>query len=211
MKTEKITQDIQVRSSDPSTLHVARLRHPPKRVTGSNSRRSRPQRSEPEKKTPSGKETRETLKEMGFSGDGSSRSECQNECQNVSQRPMLLMSIGAVLVLLVLTHICARRILNLELLPQFNWRIPQIAIWAKGRHSNAPHLHSEGLNSSQIADHTCKVQQSSVSTAIRRGFLECMKLPGQSNKAISCGTCPTAQLPLRLVAGSHLEIRHSAC
>ena len=62
-----------------------------------------------------------------------------------------------------------------------------------------------------FADHTCKVQQSSVSTAIRRGFLECMKLPGQSNKAISCGTCPTAQLPLRLVAGSHLEIRHSAC
>ena len=80
------------------------------------------------KKTPSGKETRETLKEMGFSGDGSSRSECQNECQNVSQHPMLLMSIGAVLVLLVLTHIRARRILNLELLPQFNWRIPQIAI-----------------------------------------------------------------------------------
>ena len=70
----------------------------------------------------------ETLKEMGFSGDGSSRSECQNECQNVSQNPTLLMSIGAVLVLLVLTHICARRILNLELLPQFNWRIPQIAI-----------------------------------------------------------------------------------
>ena len=63
---------------------------------------------------------------------------------------MLLMSIGAVLVLLVLTHIRARRILNLELLPLFNWRIPQIAIWAKGRHSNAPHLHSEGLNSSQI-------------------------------------------------------------
>ena len=81
-----------------------------------------------QKKTPSGKETWETLKEMGFSGDGSSRSECQNECQNVSQHPMLLMSIGAVLVLLVLTHICARRILNLELLPQFNWRIPQIAI-----------------------------------------------------------------------------------
>ena len=39
---------------------------------------------------------------MGFSGDGSSRSECQNdqnECQNVSQHPML-MSIGSVLVLL---------------------------------------------------------------------------------------------------------------
>ena len=71
------------------------------------------------KKTPSGKETRETLKEMGFSDDGSSRSECQNECQNVSQHP-LLMSIGSVLALLVLTHICARRILNLELLPQFN-------------------------------------------------------------------------------------------
>ena len=107
MKTEKSHKDTQVRSSDPSTLHVARLRHPPKRVTGSNSRRSRPQRSEPEKKTPSGKETRETLKEMGFSGDGSSRSECQNECQNVSQHPMLLMSIGAVLVLLVLTpHPC---------------------------------------------------------------------------------------------------------
>ena len=29
---------------------MARLRHPPKRVTGSNSRSSRPQRSEPEKK-----------------------------------------------------------------------------------------------------------------------------------------------------------------
>ena len=41
---------------------------------------------------------------------------------------MLLMSISAVLDLLVLTHIRARRILNLELLPQFNWRIPQIAI-----------------------------------------------------------------------------------
>ena len=78
MKTEKSHKDTQVRSSDPSTLHVARLRHPPKRVTGSNSRSSRPQRSEPEKKTPSGKETRETFKEMGFSGDGSSRSECQN-------------------------------------------------------------------------------------------------------------------------------------
>ena len=85
---------------------MARLRHPPKRVTGSNSRSSRPQRSE-RKKNPSGKETRETLKEMGFSGDGSSRSEWQNECQNVSQHPMLLMSIGAVLVLLVLTpHPC---------------------------------------------------------------------------------------------------------
>ena len=176
MKTEKSHKDTQVRSSDPSTLHVARLRHPPKRVTGSNSRRSRPQRSEPEKKTPSSKETRVTLKEMGFRGDGSSRSECQNECQNVSQHPMLLMSIGAVLVLLVLTHICARRILNLELLPQFNWRIPQIAIWAKGRHSNAPHLHVEGLNRSQIADHTCKVHQSSVSTAIRSLW----GLPGQS-------------------------------
>ena len=128
MKTEKIHKDTQVPSSDPSTLHVARLRYSPKRVTGSNSRRSRPQRSEPEKKTPSSKETRVTLKEMGFRGDGSSRSECQNECQNVSQHPMLLMSIGAVLVLLVLTHIRARRILNLELLPQFNWRIPQIAI-----------------------------------------------------------------------------------
>ena len=59
-----------------------------------------------EKTTPSGKETRETLEEMGFSCDGSSRSECQNECQNVSH-PMLLMSIGAVLVLLVLTpHPC---------------------------------------------------------------------------------------------------------
>ena len=40
---EKSHKDIQVRSSDLST-------HPPKRVTGSNSRRSRPQRSEPEKK-----------------------------------------------------------------------------------------------------------------------------------------------------------------
>ena len=69
------------------------------------------------KKTPSGKETWATLKEMGFSGDGSSRSEWQNECHNVSQHPTLLMSIGAVLVLLVLTHIRARRILNLELLP----------------------------------------------------------------------------------------------
>ena len=29
MKTEKSHKDIQVRSSDPSTLHVARLRHPP--------------------------------------------------------------------------------------------------------------------------------------------------------------------------------------
>ena len=48
--------------------------------------------------------------------------------QNVSQHPMLLMSIGAVLVLLVLTHIRARRILNLQLLPQFSWCIPQIAI-----------------------------------------------------------------------------------
>ena len=104
MKTPKKThKDTQVRSSDPSTLHVARLRHPPRRVTGSNSRRSRPQRSEPNKETPSGKETWETLEEMGFSGDGSSRS----ECQNVSQHPMLLMSIGAVLVLLVLTpHPC---------------------------------------------------------------------------------------------------------
>ena len=120
-----------------------------RRVTGSNSRSSRPQRSEPEKKNPIGKETRETLKEMGFSGDGSSRSECPNECQNVSQHPMR-MSIGAVLVLLVLTHIRARRILNLELLPQFNWRIPQIAIWVRGRQLNLPHLHSEGLNRSQI-------------------------------------------------------------
>ena len=48
--------------------------------------------------------------------------------KNVSQHPILLMSIGAVLDLLFLTHIRARRILNLELLPQFNWRIPQIAI-----------------------------------------------------------------------------------
>jgi hypothetical protein len=45
----------------------------------------------------------------------------------VSQYPML-MSIGSVLVLLVLTHIRPKWILNLELLPQFNWRIPQIAI-----------------------------------------------------------------------------------
>ena len=29
MKTEKSHKDRQVRSSDPSTLHVARLRHPP--------------------------------------------------------------------------------------------------------------------------------------------------------------------------------------
>ena len=49
-KLKKSHKDTQVRSSDPSTLHVARLRHPPKRVTGSNSRSSRPQRSEPEKK-----------------------------------------------------------------------------------------------------------------------------------------------------------------
>ena len=67
MKTEKNThKDTLVRSSDPSTLHVARLHHPPKRVTGSNSRSSRPQRGEPGKK-PSGKETRETLEEMGLS------------------------------------------------------------------------------------------------------------------------------------------------
>ena len=120
MKTEKSHKDIQVRSSDPSTLHVARLRHPP--IEGSQVRtHAAPDLSEASrKKKLIGKETRETLKEMGFSGDGSSRSECQNECQNVSQHPMLLMSIGAVLVLLVLTHIRARRILNLELLPQFN-------------------------------------------------------------------------------------------
>ena len=120
MKTEKSHKDIQVRSSDPSTLHVARLRHPP--IEGSQVRtHAAPDLSEAsrKKKTPSGKETWY---------NGSSRSECQNECQNVSQHPMLLMSIGAVLVLLVLTHIRARRILNLELLPQFNWRIPQIAI-----------------------------------------------------------------------------------
>ena len=37
---------------------------------------------------------------------------------------MVLMSIDSVLVLLVLTHIRARWILNLEFFPQFNARIP---------------------------------------------------------------------------------------
>ena len=83
MKTEKSHKDRQVRSSDPSTLHVARLRHPP--IEGSQVRtHAAPDLSEASrKKNPSGKETRETLKEMGFSGDGSSRSECQNECHKM--------------------------------------------------------------------------------------------------------------------------------
>ena len=66
MKTEKSHKDIQVRSSDPSTLHVAHLRHPKgcqvrifelTRVQTSASRK---------KKRSSGcEETWETLKEMG--------------------------------------------------------------------------------------------------------------------------------------------------
>ena len=128
---------------------LARLRHPPKRAQFELTQ-LQTSAKRAGKKNSEWQGNAETLKEMGFSDDESSRSECQNECQNVSQHPMLLMSIGSVLALLGLTHIRARRILNQELLPQFNWRIPQIAIWAKGWHSNAPHLHSEGLNRSQI-------------------------------------------------------------
>ena len=49
--------------------------------------------------------------------------------------------VDSVLVLLGLTHICARCSLN-EPLPQFNWRIPNPACkLSQGRHSNPPHLH----------------------------------------------------------------------
>ena len=132
------------------------------------------------KQTPSGKETRETLEEMGFSGDGSSRSECQNECQNVSQHPMLLMSIGSVLILLVLTPHPCQADSKSGTAPTVQLAHPTNCNLSQRTTFECATLHSEGLNRSQIADHTCKVHQSYVSTAIRRGFLECMKLPGQS-------------------------------
>ena len=178
------------------------------------------------KKTPSGKETRETLKEMGFSDDGSSRSECQNECQNVSQHP-LLMSIGSVLALLGFDpHPCqadskSGTAPTVQLAHPTNCNLSQRMTFECATPAQ------RGIESlTDFADHTSKVYQSSVPQqfALSEASWCCMKLPGQSNKtlgklwgvaraskAISCGTCPTAQLPLRLVGGSHLEIRHSAC
>ena len=86
------------------------------------------------------------LRRWGSVVMGQVRSECQNECQNVSQHPMLLMSIGAVLVLLVLTHICARRILNLELLPTVQLRAShKLQSEPEDDSSNLPHLHSRGI------------------------------------------------------------------
>ena len=86
-----------------------------------------PDLSEQEKKNaPSGaKETWETLKEMGVVVG-----QVLVRMSKVNQHAMVLMSIDSVLVLLVLTHIRARWILNLELFPQFNARI-QFANWAK--------------------------------------------------------------------------------
>ena len=79
-----------------------------------NSAVSGPQRAG--KKKPL-RETWETLKEMGLMvGQVLVRMSKVNN--------MVLMSIDSVLVLLVLTHIRARWILNLEFFPQFNARIP---------------------------------------------------------------------------------------
>ena len=84
----------------------------------SNSPASGPQRAGKKNAPPGATETRETLEEMGLVvGQVLVR-------MSQARNNMVLMSIHSVLVLLVLTHICARWIPNLELLPQFNWRIP---------------------------------------------------------------------------------------
>jgi hypothetical protein len=79
-----------------------------------------PDLNERGKKTapPGATETWETLEEMGLVVGQ------VLVLMSKARNNMVLMSIDSVLVLLVLTHICARWILNLELLPQFNWRIP---------------------------------------------------------------------------------------
>ena len=94
---------------------------PPERVPASNFQtHPRPDLNERGKKNapPGATETRETLEEMGLVvGQVLVR-------MSQARNNMVLTAIDSVLVLLVLTHICARWILNLELLPQFNWRIP---------------------------------------------------------------------------------------
>ena len=115
---KKKQKDAKLRS-DPSTLHVAHLRHPKGcRVQTCELTRPRTSASGEKIAPPGAKETWETLKEMGLVvGQVLVR-------MSQARNNMVLMSIHSVLVLLVLTHICARWILNLELLPQFNWRIP---------------------------------------------------------------------------------------
>ena len=118
-KNRKTQSFVLTHRSDPSTLHVAHLRHPKGcRVQTFELTRVRTSASGEKNAPPGAKETWETLKEMGLVvGQVLVRmSKVRNN--------MVLMSIDSVLVLLVLTHICARWILNLELLPQFNWRIP---------------------------------------------------------------------------------------
>ena len=83
----------------------------------SNSPGSGPQRAGKRNAPPGAKETWETLKEMGLVVG-------QVLVQMSKLTNMVLMSIDSVLVLLVLTHIRARWILNLEFFPQFNARIP---------------------------------------------------------------------------------------
>jgi hypothetical protein len=115
---KKKQKDAKLRS-DPSTLHVAHLRHPKGcRVQTFELTRGRTSASGEKNAPPGAKETWETLKEMGLVvGQVLVR-------MSKARNNMVLLSINSVLVLLVLTHICARWILNLELLPQFNWRIP---------------------------------------------------------------------------------------
>ena len=117
MKTLK-KKDAKVRS-DPSTLHVAHLLHPKGcQLRTFDLTRVRTSASGEKNAPPGAKETWETLKEMGLVvGQVLVR-------MSQARNNMVLMSIDSVLVLLVLTHICARWIPNLELLPQFNWRIP---------------------------------------------------------------------------------------
>ena len=99
---------------------MAHLRHPKGcRVQTFELTRVRTSASGGKKNAPPGAtEKWETLEEMGLVvGQVLVR-------MSQARNNMVLMSIHSVLVLLVLTHICARWILNLELLPQFNWRIP---------------------------------------------------------------------------------------
>jgi hypothetical protein len=115
---KKKQKDAKLRS-DPSTLHVAHLRHPKGcRVQTFELTRVRTSASGQKNAPPGATETWETLEEMGLVvGQVLVR-------MSKARNNMVLMSIDSVLVLLVLTHICARGMLNLELLPQFNWRIP---------------------------------------------------------------------------------------
>ena len=115
---KKKQKDAKLRS-DPSTLHVAHLRHPKGcRVQTCELTRPRTSASGEKNAPPGAKETWETLKEMGLVvGQVLVR-------MSQARNNMVLMSIDSVLVLLVLTHIRARWILNLEFFPQFNARIP---------------------------------------------------------------------------------------